>query len=202
MLLGRIAAMILKFPINGSIGEILARPGQGQGDWAVFAEAASTVEIPDGKETKLRIGANAQFDPSILSAIPPDALSVLEWVSTSRVTDSAVEHIGRLKGLKGLALWETPIGDKGIAHLEGLVNLVWLDIGDTAITDEGLRHLQALRSLLSLSLLGTRVGDNGLRYLRVLERLERLDLMKTLVGDGAASELAYMPRLRSVRVYQ
>jgi hypothetical protein len=202
MLFGRIAAMILKFP-EGSIGDVLlVRPKQGKLDWVAFAEASGTVELPDGEEIQLQISANAQFDPSILSFIPPDALSILGWVSTSKVTDSALEHIGRLKGLKVLELWETSIGDKGIAHLEGLVNLVCLDIGDTAITDEGLRHLQALRSLRQLTLLGTRVSENGLRYLRTLDRLEHLDLMKTQVGDGAALELGSMPGLKSVRVYQ
>ena len=192
---------ILRFPIDGSIGELSSRPLGSTGDWVEFSHAVGDVVLPVGEEIKLWIDANARFGPSILSAIPPGALTELEWVSNWAVTDAGIEPIGRLKGLKGLALWETPIGDEGIAHLHGLAGLLWLDIGETAIANEGLRHLQTLSSLRALSLLGTRI-DDGWRYLPALERLERLDQMETLVGDAGVIELSLMTSLKSLRVYQ
>lgn len=194
--------MILRLPTNRSIGTFLAGPSESNGDWVEFADAAGLVELPDGKEIQLRIDSNAIFDSSILLAIPPNALSVFEWVSTSQVTNAAIGHIGHLKGLKGLALWETPIGDEGIAHLQGLENLASLDIGDTRTTDEGLSYLSRLSSLRELTLLGTQVSAEGLRYLRVLEQLERLDLMNTPIDDEAVPELSLISRLKSVRIYK
>ena len=59
------------------------------------------------------------------------------------------KHIQHLRGLCGLALWETSIGDEALWYLRHLSNLRWVDIGDTNVTDSGLAYLCELDSLLS-----------------------------------------------------
>ena len=190
----------LAFPANFSIGKISIRDREGNGEWSLFAQATGNVFIPADKEARLDVAARAAFDPEIFSSFDENALADFEWVSTSKVTDAAIQHIQHLTGLKGLALWETPIGDLALRHVRHLSHLRWLDIGDTKITDNGLVYLIEMRDLASLTLLNDKITDRGLVELQKLPGLVCLDLMRTLITDQGIESLCTMNRLRFLRI--
>jgi hypothetical protein len=192
----------MKFPDEHSIGELSLRTLGTREEWIEFAEAKGEIIIPTSKEILLEVSSTAVFDPTIFSNLEPDSLSVFEWVSTSKVTDDAIKHIQHLRGLSGLALWETGIGDEALWYLRQLSNLRWLDIGDTNITDNGLAYLCELDSLDELTLLNGRITDNGLAHLLRLPKLGGLDLMQTLVTDEGAEFLARLTSLRNLRIFK
>lgn len=195
-------ARIIKFPQDYSIGVLSARTDGSDYEWADFAQAIGNVAVPPDTELRLVVSPTVSFDPQLLANLESSALSVFEWVSTSRVNDAAIAHIQHLTSLTGLALWETSIGNESLAYVGRLHNLQWLDIGDTGITDEGLRYLLELGLLHQLSLLNTGVTDKGLDYIKRLVSLESLDLMNTLVSDVGIEHLMNLAQLKSLRIFQ
>ena len=192
----------LIFPTDRSIGTVTVGPFDRPEEWFELCEARGNVIVPSGKEVRLFIDARVDFDPNLLSNFDPQSLAILEWVSSSRITDEAISHIQHLSGLKGLAVWETSLGDDGLAHIRHLHNLQWLDIGDTKITDNGLAELSELPLLYDLSLLNDCITDEGLRKLTTLVRLRGLDLMHTRVTDAGIEVLGNMNHLASLRIFE
>jgi hypothetical protein len=191
---------VIRFPPGISIGRLKVRVLGGKENWSDFAEAVGGIAIPPGKEVRLEISPTGDFDATILSGLDPMALTEFQWVSTSLVSDSAIAHIQHLVGLKGLALWETNIGNEALKYVGKLINLRWLDIGDTRVTDAGLRYLRHLSSLNYLTLLNDRISDAGLFHLQNLMSLEGLDLMKTSLSDKGVDVLCKMHQLRNLRI--
>jgi hypothetical protein len=191
---------VLRFPQDRSIGKLSIRKSKSQREWTEHAPARGEIAIPRGVEVLLAIDPCVEFDPALFSDFEPEALAVFEWVSTSRVFDAAIKHLRQLTGLKGLALWETDIGDEALRSIGHLYNLEWLDIGDTEITDQGLAWIRELCSLDYLTLLNDRVTDDCLVHLQRLPKLRGLDLMNTLVDDDGVAALSSLYRLRSLRI--
>ena len=175
------------------------RPIGCDGEWVEMSEARGEVTIPDGLELGLWIDTRLDFDPRLLLTFEPKSLDVLEWVSTSKITDSSIRYIRHLAGLKGLALWESHIGDEGLVYIQELRNLEWLDIGDTRVSDNGLLNLRPLEFLRSLVLLNDRITDEGLVHLQCLTNLRSLDLMNTLITDRSVEVLSAMS-LKDLRI--
>ena len=191
---------VLRFPQDRSIGKLSIRNSDSQREWTEYAAARGEITIPRGAEVRLSIDPCVEFDPALFSDFEPEALAVFEWVSTSRVSDTAIKHLRQLTGLKGLALWETSIGDEALRSIGHLYSLEWLDIGDTEITDQGLAWIRKLWSLDYLTLLNDRVTDNCLVHLQRLPKLRGLDLMNTLVDDNGVAVLSRLFSLRSLRI--
>ena len=83
-----------------------------------------------------------------------------------KITDSELESLSGLTGLKTLDLGGTKITNAGLAHLVGLSNLETLSLHSTLITDAGLLHLKGLARLKTLWLGGTRVTGEGIAELK------------------------------------
>jgi Leucine Rich Repeat (LRR) protein len=190
----------IAFPVDYAIGIISVRQAGSTENWSVLSEAIGDVVVPAGKEVRLEVFSRARFDPAIFSNLDAPALDVIEWVSTSNVTDASIEHFRHLTGLRGLALWETSIGNESLRHVGHLSNLRWLDVGDTRITDEGLPFLSELSLLGTLTLMNDRITDKGLVYLKSLGGLGRLDLMNTLITDDGIETLRQMHQLTNLRI--
>ena len=190
----------IEFPANQSIGRLSLRPAGSRDAWAEFAEARGIVAVPCDKELSLRV-AYVDFDPAIFLALGPDDLSEFSWVSAGRVTDAAVAYLQHLRGLQGLALWETNIGDEALVHLRHLSNLRWLDIGDTDVTDSGLAYLSEMTDLRSLTLLNDNVTERGLTDLQTRASLEHLDVMNTPLTDSAVEIIETMTGLKHLRIF-
>jgi hypothetical protein len=85
--------------------------------------------------------------------------------------------------LKILNIGRTKIGDSGVRHLRKLRSLRTLDLNRTAITDEAFKTLARMRGLSVIRLEGTNITGSGLRRLR--GTFDELGLSYTSVTDGA-----------------
>ena len=192
---------VVKFHSTHSLGRLYLREHNRPCDWVEYLDAQGEVPIPPGMNLELWVTNDGLTDLTPLTRLEPDDLYASNFACT-RVKDDDLRFVRSLIRLRGLALWETDIGDLGLAHLSGMVSIGWLDIGDTQVTDEGLAYLRSLESLQELSLLNDGVGDNGMLHLAGLGSLQCLDLMNTRVSDASIRLLSSLTELRSLRVYQ
>jgi hypothetical protein len=110
-------------------------------------------------------------------------------LSGTRVTDEGMRTVGTLTKLQILQLNETAVGDAGLAQLRGLTELHELDLYHTHVTDDGLTHLKSLTNLHDLTLSGPRITERGVGELTGLHNLRRIVLSGTGVSKTAAQEL-------------
>ncbi|MGI8978294.1 MAG: hypothetical protein ACR2FY_03620 [Pirellulaceae bacterium] len=140
----------------------------------------------------------------------------------SLVTDADLELVGKLHGMKSLALrgvelhasypstfrlphnpklQPSQITSAGIQHLGSQKKLerVWLN--NTRITDDALATIALWPQLKTLDLHATKVTSRGVQRLEKLERLEELTLDGTKIDDDVVPTLCQMPSLRSLRLH-
>ena len=86
----------------------------------------------------------------------------------TRISDAAMESVGRMKMLTRLDLNRTGVTDEGIRKLSGLSELRYLNLHSTAVTDEGIRAVGQLANLEAVYLWNTEVSADGIRALRKL----------------------------------
>jgi len=191
---------IVLFPTERSLGE-LTMSKHGESFHSVsLGKARGQIIAPLDKDLTLTIDRGAT-DFNLLSELAVDAVDIIDFNNT-KVSDSDLRHIRHLTRLKGLALWETDLGDEALKHIANFVQLRWLDLGDTRISNAGLGMLKGLTSLEDLSLLNTEIGDLGIEQLESLPCLKRLDLMNTRVSDASVPTLKRFTSLKYLRIYE
>lgn len=158
-------------------------------------------ELP--KSLDAVVGVTAQLSPLISNDILERLreLPRLESVSLtgcSRLNDSSLVPLGRLKSLRNLALVDIPISDKGISELKTLEQLTSLTLSRNRINGTGLQQLVALPRLTSLSLDFNRLNPAGFRQLIQLPNVETLSLNGISTGMNELTQLADMPRLKKL----
>jgi hypothetical protein len=127
-------------------------------------------------------------------------------IGSCEFTDSGLQHIGKLVGLRDLILncnggMEPKITDHGLQYLRGLPHLERLSLFNTRITDAGLAHLSALSQLRELDLSCTDITDAGLQSLRMLTQLEKLDLGSTNVSNAGLKRLNGLDQLDGLTLH-
>jgi hypothetical protein len=171
-------------PARGQPGEAGAQPGTTPQEAAV--------------ERAKHLGGSVTYDPARpkgpvigvdlhrtrVTDTDLELLQALTGVRTlnlygTRVTDAGLKHVGGLNSLQTLYLNDTPVTDAGLPHLQGLTGLKELGLDRTRVTDEGLPQLKKLAALNKLVLGGPQITDRGLRYLKDFRSL------KSLLLDGA-----------------
>ena len=190
----------ISFPVGGSMGTLFLRDAEHPREWNEYADARGEVTLPSDTEVRLSVHHQATSDLSPLSALKADDLQVLGITSTNKFDEAQLKHLEGLRGLFGLALWETDTGDAAFRRLGHLSNLRWLDIGDTLITDEGLAFVRGLTRLKELTLLNTQIGNGGLHHLELLSSLKHLDLMGTKINDEGFDGLSRLRGLQYLRI--
>ncbi len=88
-------------------------------------------------------------------------------------TDSVLRKLARLRRLRRLTLWRSPITDDGLRHLVGLTELTQLDLGQCpGLTDAGLAVLRELPNLTHFGIEHQKaITDRGLHNLAGLRHL-------------------------------
>lgn len=86
----------------------------------------------------------------------------------TRVTDEALQPIGRMSKLTRLDLHGTAVTDAGLQQLVDLLELRYLNLHSTAVTDRGIATIGRLRNLTAVYLWNTKVTDTGAALLREL----------------------------------
>ena len=133
---------------------------------------------------------------AMLAKLPQ--LADLDVSEAVQIDDAALEHVGRMTGLRKLNLWRVPVGDAGIARLAGLQNLEWLNLDNTQLTDAGLETVGGLGKLQTLYVGSTSVSNAGLERLAGLSALRDLSLQRTAVDAAAVNAL--QKRLPNVKI--
>jgi len=141
------------------------------------------------KLRKLRLARTGITATGVEKLIELEHLEDLDLSEASQITDEALMHVGRLRGLKRLNLWRVPVGDRGIAHLAGLTKLEWLNLDDTATSDKGLAAIVGMKNLTFLHLGSTAVSDLGLEHLTGLKTLSDISLRRTAVSKEGSERL-------------
>lgn len=148
--------------------------------WAAEPNADQAKAIAEIK----RLGGKVTIDET-----SPGGPTIGVDLSRTKVTDTALENLKRLRGLRSLELKDTKVTDAGLKHLAGLIELRYLNLAGTKITDAGLKHLQGLTNLRDLNLSGTNVTNSGLKHLQGLRELHDLDLRRTWVSNDGVKKL-------------
>ncbi len=134
-------------------------------------------------------------DMEHLAGLP--GLRYLDLVS-SQITDAGLAPLRNLTQLERLSLPFAKVSDAGVAHLAGMASLQVLDLSYTQITDAGLAHLKEMVGLWCLSVQGNPITDTGLENLHGLMKLQFLDLLKTQITDAGLAHLANLPELQAL----
>jgi len=195
-----------------------------EGKTHAHGEALGAVQVPAGKQLQLYYSYDPVYGCSLLQDLHPSELYSISFLG-SEVTDSELQHVGRLTGLKELDISCTQIGDEGIKNLLGLSELRKLNLSSTAVTnhamgqisasmhcveelvlddtdltDDALTHLSTLKSLRTLSLSFTEISDKGLTKIKEMKTLEKLRMNCTDIGDDGLRFVARLTGLRELWV--
>jgi hypothetical protein len=129
----------------------------------------------------------------------PSCPSVRRFVMpVSKITGRGLKEIARLKGIKTLSLWFTPVDDDGLKELSELPELKQLFLKGTRVTGATLSALAGLPHLEELDLEGTKTTDEGLKDLPTLKALSHVALDNTAVTDAGLAHVIKHPKLRSI----
>ncbi len=93
----------------------------------------------------------------------------------TKITDDALEPIGKLAGLQQLHLKNTAIGNAGLAHIVACKRLRYLNLVGTKVTDEGLTVLAQLPALQAVYLYQTAATATGVSSLAQSRPLLQID---------------------------
>jgi len=117
----------------------------------------------------------------------------------SSFTNRALEHVGKIKTLEKVHLYQRQICDQGLAFLTGLTELTELSLAETSVTGDGFRHLPS-KKLTWIDLSDTPIKDEAFATLIAFTELRDLILTKTNVTDEAFVHIAQIPQLRHLDI--
>lgn len=158
---------IIRFPVDFPCG-------------ILFERSKSSVDFRDWHRIGYVRGAKEVFlDKSVrldVKCAPGGSLSFLDTLQSADLQalflydadDSALDHLGHLRGLEELYLSNTTVSDDGLRLLNSLNGLKRLYIYHTNISDYGLLNLMQLPGLKSLTCSGTGITEQGLNRFRQL----------------------------------
>jgi len=125
------------------------------------------------------------------------AFPKLRWLhlSKQRLTNTGLEHIGKLKSLESLKFQRSSgITNAGLAHLAALNHLTELVLENCEISDAALVHLAGMKQLSTVSFESCKIDGSGLRNLP-LNKIRSLNLRSTELTDANVAWIASMERL-------
>jgi hypothetical protein len=99
-------------------------------------------------------------------------------ITSSRVTDAAMPHVGAMNRVDDLDLTTPQVTDAGLRHLAGMRQLVKLRLECPQVTDAGLVHLKHLDRIDKLALLCPRLTPDGIRQLQGLTKVREAYSMR------------------------
>lgn len=154
---------------------------------------------------------------------PLEDLPLLRSFAWSGCTVDAdlIEYIARVKQLRELYFWDTPLTNAdmrqiacmnqlerlsicgtntpvtGLPWIGRLTHLRYLDLSSTPVSDAGMRELSCVQQIEEMDLRGTKVTDEGLLSLSGLSNLHVIDVRATtLTEEGVARFRRRAPNVR------
>lgn len=105
-------------------------------------------------------------------------------LGNTKISDSGLEQIGKMKNIQKLHLEQTAITDAGLGHLKNLDYLEYLNLYGTTITDIGLMKLSPLKNLKMLYVWKTKVTKEG------ETNFKKANPSVVIIGQMAEKEMA------------
>lgn len=167
--------------------------GYRQEDWKLLASEINQNKIPG-----LRVSSSARLTDSNLEHIA--SLTGLKMLNLSKTrtkgTNLKLKYLMNMTGLQWLDLSSTWLADADLVHLKYLTELKVLDLSRTTITDAGLEHLGGLSGLQQLALFGTQITDASLPRIASLSELKELNLSLTRITSYGLKHLTTLEKLQ------
>lgn len=111
-------------------------------------------------------------------------------------------HVGRLKKLVELDMFEVRISDWSLMHLTNLPDLASLELCGGRISDAGLMTIGTLTTLTRLNVAqNSSITDAGVRHLGRLAKLKHLNLSGTRVTPNGFAFVQALPEVVSLSVF-
>jgi hypothetical protein len=195
--------------------------GAGLGDVAIRSAAG----LPALRDLSVNECGTTDAGAKLLERLPQ--LTALSLRQEGRLTDEALNSIGKLPRLKSLLLASYVATERlgrmrfsadGIRHLSGLTNvetlslvgqdvpadaLNWphltsLALGSPSVDDAAAARIGTLHELRQLELSYCGIGDKGMQYIAALPELLRLNISSGFITDAGIETLRSHARLESV----
>lgn len=116
--------------------------------------------------TSLDLSGTAVCDPAIVRISAESKIRSLDLSGCKKITDVAMDRIGKWKSLEALRLDGTQVGDAGVARISSDLPIRYLHLVGTSITDKGLEKLPSFSELRVVTLKHTNVSPKGIESLR------------------------------------
>ena len=108
-----------------------------------------------------------EFSDAKVAMLTPLAEQII-WLKLgdTKITDTALSEIAKLKNLNKLHLEYTDVTDAGLKNLLGLPYLEYLNLVGTKVTDAGIQNLASLKALQNVFVWKSGVTETGIAQLR------------------------------------
>jgi hypothetical protein len=191
---------VVQFPKDFSLGELKILPNGGDDNDPdakfVSGAARGPVKVPAGKIVVVNAGHHFFRTPALLDSVAPDAIDVWKMSSVSLddsedgMSDLAIKHIARLKGLSELNVNRSDATDAGLVHAAELPNLIRISACYTLITGSCLKQIATLKKLRQLRLSGINLNHDNLPYLTTIHNLQYLTISRTGLTNEGVKQIA------------
>ncbi|MCF0059552.1 c-type cytochrome domain-containing protein [Dyadobacter sp. CY356] len=114
------------------------------------------------------VNASAFGDQQINLFSPLSEQIIWLKLGGTKVTDTSVKELGKLKNLNKLHLEYTDVTDAGLTLLKDLQYLEYINLVGTKVTDAGLRTLASSKSLKNIYIWKSAVTENGVAEVQKL----------------------------------
>jgi Leucine-rich repeat (LRR) protein len=123
--------------------------------------------------------------------------------SNTKIEDKGVSYLNKLKHLRFLYLFHTPIADQSCDSLITMPTLELLDVRETKISDLGIKKLATLPKLKTfLAGMSPLVSDKGIASLKGHKTLEHIELSNCAITDASLETFATIPNLQYLTIYK
>jgi hypothetical protein len=157
-----------KIPLVDLLGKRLSKPSKTQID--VASKTGALVTTLSEKHTMIR--AEFSSGPSLIDNSAVGALSGIQNnishldLSRTKVTDSVMGNVKKMKHLTWLGLRSTEITNQGVKQLKGMQFLRYLNLSGTKVSDGVVKDLSQMKDLEEIYLWNSEVSEKGIESLR------------------------------------
>ncbi|MBL4886418.1 MAG: protein kinase [Planctomycetaceae bacterium] len=120
--------------------------------------------------------------------VQSNSLTDIQFVNAS-ITDSELNLLSHLSGIKYLSLQGNDITEQGLDILENMVSIRTLNLSKTGATDATALHLSRMPDLKWLNICNTKITDQGIKLLEKCNSLEELFLTENTLSSRSLEHL-------------
>jgi hypothetical protein len=201
---------LLEFPADYSVGFVVVLNKvddlEANLKGETYCAARGKVNVPADKVLKFEPNCHFFEHPESISKLPADAFSYLDMRFSAmddkeeNYVDRSIDHIIRLKGLRGICFDKSDITDGAAAKLSALPQLERISFADTAINGSCLHSLVACKKLSFVRLGSCRIDKSVSPCFSQLPQLRRLVVMRVGLTKADMDNIAKCSQLVNIDV--